>query len=210
MRAHHLAVVLADAAHGRFPAADGTVDMVGAPPGRCAAVVAFSAHSVVAADLEPDEVRSRLDPADLGASMSPAFLTWLGNRLGSSPGVLDAVFVGMGTGAGADLVPTAGAGHHRVQRAHRMRTDLQVYEADGGGGVVVLGHGVAGRTEIAVEVDAGHRSAGLGRRLVVDALGLVAGGTPVFAQVTPGNVASMRCFLAAGYVPVCAEVLFPL
>jgi len=30
----------------------------------------------------------------------------------------------------------------------------------------------------------------------------------LFAQVSPGNVASMRAFLAAGYRPLCAEVLF--
>jgi len=30
----------------------------------------------------------------------------------------------------------------------------------------------------------------------------------VFAQVAPGNAASIRCFLSAGYRPIGAEVLF--
>jgi hypothetical protein len=33
-------------------------------------------------------------------------------------------------------------------------------------------------------------------------------GEPLFAQVAPGNAASLRAFLAAGYRPVGAEVLF--
>ena len=35
-------------------------------------------------------------------------------------------------------------------------------------------------------------------------------GPPVRAQVTPGNAAGVRAFLAAGYLPVGAEVLLPL
>jgi len=34
-------------------------------------------------------------------------------------------------------------------------------------------------------------------------------GEPLFAQVAPGNAASLRAFLAAGFVPIGAEVLFP-
>jgi hypothetical protein len=33
-------------------------------------------------------------------------------------------------------------------------------------------------------------------------------GEPLWAQVAPANTASVRAFLAAGYRPVCAEVLF--
>lgn len=40
------------------------------------------------------------------------------------------------------------------------------------------------------------------------ALGFVGPGEAVFAQVSPGNIASLRWFLAAGYRPVGAEVLF--
>ncbi len=41
------------------------------------------------------------------------------------------------------------------------------------------------------------------------ALGLLPAGTPVFAQVAPGNSVSLRATLAAGYAPVGGEVLLP-
>jgi RimJ/RimL family protein N-acetyltransferase len=37
---------------------------------------------------------------------------------------------------------------------------------------------------------------------------LVPGDRPLWAQVHPGNAASVRAFLAAGYRPVGAEILF--
>ena len=51
------------------------------------AVLAFTAHHVVAAGVDPDLVAARLPDGDLGAPMSPGFLGWLGERLGSLPGV---------------------------------------------------------------------------------------------------------------------------
>ena len=75
-------------------------------------------------------------------------------------------------------------------------------------GVLVVGPGVAGRWEMAFEVSAEAQGRGLGRRLALTARSLVPDGEPVFAQVAPGNVASMRASLAAGYVPVAAETLF--
>ncbi len=36
---------------------------------------------------------------------------------------------------------------------------------------------------------------------------LVPGGAPLWAQITPGNAASVRAFLAAGYRPAGSEVL---
>ena len=44
--------------------------------------------------------------------------------------------------------------------------------------------------------------------LAAAARGLVPAGEHLFAQVAPGNVASLRAFLAAGYRPIGAEVLF--
>lgn len=41
----------------------------------------------------------------------------------------------------------------------------------------------------------------------VDVLATVPGGAPLWAQVAPANAASMRAFLAAGFVPVGAEAL---
>jgi L-amino acid N-acyltransferase YncA len=59
-----------------------------------------------------------------------------------------------------------------------------------------------------VELDEARRGRGLGRALAAAARHLVPGGAPLWAQITPGNAASVRAFLAAGYQPVGAEVLF--
>jgi len=107
-------------------------------------------------------------------------------------------------GAPRALSPTAD-GHPRVARALRYRTDVRAWQADGG--VVLVGRGVAGRWEAAIEVDPGRRSRGLGRALATAARHLVPDGAPIWAQIAPGNAASVRAFLAAGFAPVGSEAL---
>ena len=48
-----LAELLADAARGVFPDADGGFEVLPAPAGASAAVVSFAAHHVIAADVPP-------------------------------------------------------------------------------------------------------------------------------------------------------------
>jgi L-amino acid N-acyltransferase YncA len=72
---------------------------------------------------------------------------------------------------------------------------------------VLLGRGVAGRWEVAIEVDPDRRGSGLGQRLATAARHLVPGGAPLWAQIAPGNAASVRVFLAAGFRPAGAEAL---
>jgi hypothetical protein len=62
---------------------------------------------------------------------------------------------------------------------------------------------------VAFEVEPAARCHGLGRRLAEIASSLAPPGEPLFAQVSPGNAASLRAVLNAGYRPVCAEVLLP-
>jgi RimJ/RimL family protein N-acetyltransferase len=52
------------------------------------------------------------------------------------------------------------------------------------------------------------RGEGHGRRLITAALALAEAGAFVFAQVAPGNAASMRAFLGAGFAPLGAETLY--
>jgi RimJ/RimL family protein N-acetyltransferase len=61
---------------------------------------------------------------------------------------------------------------------------------------------------VGIEVDASARGRGLGTALAAAAPALVPAGAPLWAQVAPANTASLRAFLAAGWRPVGAEVLF--
>jgi hypothetical protein len=73
--------------------------------------------------------------------------------------------------------------------------------------MIALGRGLAGRWEVAVEVEDGRHGQGLGRALAAAARHLVPDGRPLWAQIAPGNAASVRAFLAAGYQPVGQEAL---
>jgi L-amino acid N-acyltransferase YncA len=76
--------------------------------------------------------------------------------------------------------------------------------------VVMIGRGVAGRYEVAIEVDDDHRGRGLGTRLAAAARHLLPAGEPLWAQIAPANAASVRAFLTAGFRPVGAEALLSL
>jgi hypothetical protein len=209
MTNHRLAEVFAGVGAGRWPDPDGRVEVIPPPPGWAAAICAFTAHTIVASPVPAAEVLARSPADDLGAPMSAAFQAWLASVTGHHPGVLDAVLVASGTGQGKGaLRPASAAGHPRVRRAWLVRNNVSVWSPVGGGAVVCVGTGLAGRREIAVEVDPTCRDAGLGRACIRDAIGLIARGEPVFAQVSPGNAASLRAFLAAGFVPIGSEVLF--
>src|SRR3954454_23638079 len=95
---HRLAEVLDGAAHSRFPDPDGSVEVVGAPPGGTSAIVCFTAHTFLAADVDAGEVASRVPTGDLSIPMSPEFVYWLASRTGTKPGTQDAVFVSLATG----------------------------------------------------------------------------------------------------------------
>jgi GNAT superfamily N-acetyltransferase len=201
--------LLTDAAAGRFPAPDLGVEVLPSPAGRSDAVVAFSGHNVVAADVDPDEVRGRLPDRDPGGPMSPAFLVWLAAQTGATAGSLDVVLVADGLGGAPELSPRDDAdAHDRVTRAQRYRADVRVHADAERSGVVILGRGLAGRREVSIELDPERRGRGLGTDLARRARTLVPYGELLFAQVAPGNVASLRAFLRAGYRPICAEVLF--
>jgi hypothetical protein len=81
--AHRLAVALESAGRGDFPIADGTIEVLPAPPGPAMAVVAFTAHYLIASSASEDWIHGQLNPDDLRAPMSPRFLT----RLATSSGV---------------------------------------------------------------------------------------------------------------------------
>jgi hypothetical protein len=195
-------------AAGDIPAADASVTAQPAPSGARAVVVGGTAWHVVAADVDPEWVGKAVAHDPIAAPLGARFLAALADRVGAEPGSLDAVLVAPRTGRPLDLVPVEDLDHPRVQRALHHRRDVRVWTTPGGAGLVTVGRGVAGRWETSLEVDPVARCRGLGTALASVAPTLVPDDAPLWAQVAPANVASLRAFLAAGYRPVCAEVLF--
>ncbi|MGW6021674.1 GNAT family N-acetyltransferase [Streptomyces sp. NPDC055099] len=209
-----LGTILDAAAHGRFPPPDGTTTVVPQPCHRDAGVLAFTAHSVVFTDEDPRWVHATLAALDcdpLAATMNPLFLAAFLERTGRATDTTDLLTVA-DTLPGApepalDLREIDDPDHPRVARARKRRDDVRVW-ASAGGGVLVLGRGLAGRWEAAIEVDEDVRHRGLGRALALAARHLAPGASHVWAQQSPGNARSVRVFQAAGYRPVGAEALF--
>jgi len=210
--AHPLLDVLLEAARGRAPAPDGRVDVLPALAGPVDAIVTFTARAFIVADVDPDLVRSRLRPNDPGAPTLPAFVTWLADQVGGRAGQVDVVLAAPALEGPAPL-PLDDRDdmthHHRVARAGRYRTHLRVVTNEGDGAVLVIGRGLAGRWEAAFEVAPERRGRGAGRALALAARHLVPPEQHVFVQVSPGNAASLRAVLAAGYRPIGSEVLIP-
>jgi GNAT superfamily N-acetyltransferase len=170
-------------------------------------VVAFPGHVVVAADVEPRWVDSWMGDGDFARPLGPPFLSALEERLRLEADAIDAVL--LATPLTGDpplrLTPVGDSVHPRVVRAHHFRSDVRVWTTEHG--LLLLGRGLAGRWEVAIDVDETARGAGHGRALATAARHLAPDGRPVWAQVAPGNASSLRAFLAAGYVPIGSECL---
>jgi hypothetical protein len=195
-------------AHGRFPPADGAVDVLPPDGDGARAVVALTGHAYVLADVDPADLARRMGgrAGGFGAALMPSVLTWLAGddrTIGSTDVVLVA------GGGGQATSPTATArydDHPRVLRARAHRCGVAVYEdADG---VVIVGRGLVGRTELSVELfDPDASTDRSGRRLITAGLAAVPAGEWCWAQVAAGNARSLRAFLACGFRPIGAEVL---
>jgi GNAT superfamily N-acetyltransferase len=187
------------------PTADASVTVLPAPLGARAVVVGGTAWHVVAADVDPEWVAAQVTDDTIAAPLNARFLSALADVVGHEPGTLDNVLVAPPGTSDLQLIP-AEVDHPRVDRALLHRSDVRIWTTPDAAGLLTLGRGVAGRWEVSLEVDPARRGRGLGTALAGAARSLVAG--PVWAQVAPANTASLRAFLAAGYRPVGAEVLF--
>jgi hypothetical protein len=203
--------LLQESARGRFPPADGKVVVIEDASGPAAAVLGFTAHFVVCAPVDPMWVHTQLPPGDLSAPLGARFIGALADHLGAHIGANDVVLAAAATGRGPamELLSAEAAQHPRAVRARRYRRDVRVWTTPDGAGLVLLGRGVADRWEMSFEVHPTARGHNLGCGLARAALALLPAGTPIFAQVSPGNAASLRSVLSAGYRPIGAEVLLP-
>ncbi|MFC6713744.1 hypothetical protein [Branchiibius cervicis] len=119
--------------------------------------------------------------------------------------VLDQILIAQPLDESATLVERHDLDDHpRVRRARELRSQVKVF--GDARSVLVLGRGIAGYLEAAFEVDPALRGQGLGRELLLEARRL--SDEPVLVAVSPGNVASTRAALAAGYFPVGAVQLY--
>lgn len=201
---HPLRSVLLDAVAGRFPAPDGGVELLAPDAAGTCAVVELTGHSYILTDL-PASAFDGLGVDGFGGATNPAVLLRLAGER-RSVGALDVVLARHATPGPARLAPLDDVDDHpRVLRARRHRSDVRVIGDDRG--VVCVGRGLVGRLEISVELTGAAAGSGAGRDLVTAGLAGLPDGEPVFAQVSPGNAASLRTFLACGFVPIGSEVL---
>ena len=201
-----LAVLMAAVAQDQFPAPDGGVTVV--PPDRTTglhAALSFTGHAVIATDRSLDEVLA-MGADGLAGAHSPDVLRALAGPDGWI-GVLDVVLVAHGTGRGAPCLVEVDHhdAHLRVGYARDLRVEVRVLADDHG--LVTLGRGLGGRTELGFELTGADHGDGHGRRLLREALDATDAGRPVFASCAPGNARSLRALLAVGFRVVGGEVL---
>jgi hypothetical protein len=200
---HPLLDVMLNAARGAFPPVDGAVTFLPGLPGGNRAIVALTGHAFIAADLDASDFDG-IELDGFGAALAPAAVLRVAGD--GRIGVNDVTLVAPGTGRGTSApTTTAWDDHPRVRYARQLRSNVVVRGDDRG--FVTLSEGLAGRTEMSIELADPASSAGLGRRLILDAVGGVPEGEYVFAAVSPGNARSLRSFLAAGFVPIGSEVI---
>lgn len=206
--AHRLSAALRAAAGGAFPEADGAIEVLPPPPGRAMAVVAFTAHYLIATSADEDWVHAALVPDDRLAPMSPRFLMALGDKLDRRDDGIDLLLAARGLGGRSTLREITVEQHPRVNRARAHREHVRVFTDPTGAATVILGRGLADRTEVAIEITPNRRNQGVARQALTEARRLAGADQLLFAQTAPGNAASIRTFLTAGFRPIGSEVLF--
>jgi ribosomal protein S18 acetylase RimI-like enzyme len=194
---HRVGEVLAEAARGRFPEPDGTVEVVSPWLPGVEAVVSLTGRAYIATGRPTAAVLARR-PDGFGGAVDPRFVTWLAGPAGWYD-CLDVLLMSVGTGAGGPPSRPDLADHPRARHAGLIRADVVVYGDRRG--LITLGAGVGRLPEIGVEL-ADATGTGVGRSLIRDALGLIGAGDPVVASVAPGNARALRAFLRAGFEPV--------
>jgi hypothetical protein len=206
---HPVAHALRAAADGRFPPPDGVAEIVAPDDAGTQAVVSFTGHSFVMTTLPAERLcELPVDVDGYGGANHPSVLMLMAGDH-SEIGSLDVVLLrragGIAETQSALAVRDDLEHHPRVQRARHHRRNVRVLGDERG--FVTIGQGLLGRTEVSIELTASGHGRGAGRRLLAAAVDDLPAGELVFGQVAPGNAASLRVFLACGFVPIGSEVL---
>jgi hypothetical protein len=201
---HPLAAVLVAAAHGSFPPVDGAVEVVSPDDRGTEAVVEFTGHAFVLTHRDRGDELFRGVDAFGGVGHPGLVLALAGD---ATIGSHDVVLVRHG-GSSVEPLPETDRydDHPRVVRARHHRHPVNVLGDETG--LVTIGAGLVGRTELSVELTGDGGGNGSGRALILGGLATLPTTELVFAQVAPGNAASLRAFLACGFRPIGSEILF--
>lgn len=167
--------------------------------------MAFTGHAVFAVrDDVTDDRLAALGADRVGGAHDPRLITALAGPDGWIDS-LDAILSGRGTGGAASaetLVERPDlADHPRAKLARRLRHDVRVPGRPDPGrrDVVTIGRGIGGLAELSFELEPELGGRGAARALVEGALGAVPAGELVVSAVAPGNAASLRALLSAGF-----------
>jgi hypothetical protein len=174
------------------------------------AIVGFTGHAVFAVEPDiPDRLLDDLGADGFGGAHDPRLISALAGP-GSWLDTLDLLLVARGTGTSPLVDRPDLVAHPRAAFAARIRDCPRVmgYPDLGRSDIAVVSKGIGGLAEISFELEPGHRGSGAGAGLVRDALGTIPDGEIAVASVAPGNAASVRALLTAGFVPVGSIQLF--
>lgn len=211
---HSLTDVITGVVCGQYPSADGSWSRT-APwiPG-LEAVVAFAGHAVFAVgeDVSDGEL-AELGADGFGGAHDPRLITTLvgpGGWIDS----LDVLLARGGTGGHDSILTLVDrpdlADHPRVRLALDLRESVRVLGLPDPSrtAVVTVSRGIAGMFEISFELEPERRGTGSGGALLAAALTAVPSNRVLLAAVAPGNAASLRLLLAAGFIPLGSVQLF--
>src|SRR5215467_8082010 len=127
---------------------------------------------------------------------------------------LDMLMAGRGTGCAGEPPRLVGrpdlVTHPRAAFAASIRDQVRPmgYADRSRSALALISRGIAGLTELSFELEPQRRGQGGGAELVRGALTAIPAGQLVMAAVAPGNAASVRALLAAGFVPLGSLQLF--
>lgn len=211
---HPLARLLREVAAGAFPPADGGWIRVSPWSQSVQGILAFTGRAVLAVSYDISDARLQDQGVDgWGGAHDPRLVCELAGPNGwiDSLGVL-MLCAGRGAQDGQPALVSRPdlTKHPHVEYARRVRTNVQVLGRSDPArhDFITLGHGVAGLREISLEVVDSMPGKGTAPELLDMALAAVPEHEVVAASAPPGNAATLRAFLRAGFTPVGGLQLF--